>query len=107
MRGDGRDEKCLKLDVGKNKGALHADPSGDGGFTIEIARAAKVVKGVFESELIVRPGKYQLKLWRKMARYPLTLRMLSGHLAQDCSSRSQTAYPREHLLHPFVNCHLE
>ena len=49
MRGDWRDEKGLKLNVGKNKGAVHADPSGDGGFTIEIAHAAKVVKSVFES----------------------------------------------------------
>ena len=47
MGSDGRDKKGLKLDIGKNEGAVHTEPSGGGGFAIEITGASEVVEGVF------------------------------------------------------------
>jgi len=53
---DGRDEEGLQLDVGKDEGAVHADPGGGGGFAVEIPGAGEVVEGVFQGKLVISTG---------------------------------------------------
>ena len=53
VRGDDCDHEGLQLDVFGDKGGVHADAGGFGGFAVEISGCGEVVEAIFEGSFVV------------------------------------------------------